>query len=139
MAAICGFGQADDKVSGVKGLIEDAAERALRGLEPEQDVPLPQGELIDVSHALALQLKLGREARRRRIREEMRLARAVAAPAHEIDHRLIESLDHLGVVLIGAVQELELDVVERVRGPRPRDHDRIAVAAAAAGTAVARR
>jgi formylglycine-generating enzyme required for sulfatase activity len=30
-----------DKVGGLKGLIEDAAERALRGLEPEQDVPLP--------------------------------------------------------------------------------------------------
>jgi formylglycine-generating enzyme required for sulfatase activity len=29
-----------DKVGGLKGLIEDAAERALRGLEPEQDVPL---------------------------------------------------------------------------------------------------
>lgn len=32
-----------DKVGGLKGLIEDAAERALRGLEPEQDVPLPAG------------------------------------------------------------------------------------------------
>jgi formylglycine-generating enzyme required for sulfatase activity len=30
-----------DKVGGLKGLIEDAAERTLRGLEPEQDVPLP--------------------------------------------------------------------------------------------------
>jgi formylglycine-generating enzyme required for sulfatase activity len=30
-----------DNVGGLKGLIEDAAERALRGLEPEQDVPLP--------------------------------------------------------------------------------------------------
>jgi hypothetical protein len=30
-----------DKVGGLKGLIEDAAERALRGLEPEQDVPQP--------------------------------------------------------------------------------------------------
>jgi formylglycine-generating enzyme required for sulfatase activity len=30
-----------DKVGGLNGLIEDAAERALRGLEPEQDVPLP--------------------------------------------------------------------------------------------------
>jgi formylglycine-generating enzyme required for sulfatase activity len=30
-----------DKVGGLRGLIEDAAERALRGLEPEQDVPLP--------------------------------------------------------------------------------------------------
>jgi formylglycine-generating enzyme required for sulfatase activity len=29
------------KIGGLKGLIEDAAERALRGLEPEQDVPLP--------------------------------------------------------------------------------------------------
>jgi hypothetical protein len=28
-------------VGGLKGLIEDAAERALRGLSPEQDVPLP--------------------------------------------------------------------------------------------------
>jgi formylglycine-generating enzyme required for sulfatase activity len=32
-----------NKVGGLKGLIEDAAERALRGLEPEQDVPLPSG------------------------------------------------------------------------------------------------
>ena len=30
-----------DKVGGLEGLIEDAAERALRGLEPELDVPLP--------------------------------------------------------------------------------------------------
>jgi formylglycine-generating enzyme required for sulfatase activity len=30
-----------NKVGGLRGLIEDAAERALRGLEPEQDVPLP--------------------------------------------------------------------------------------------------
>jgi formylglycine-generating enzyme required for sulfatase activity len=30
-----------EKVGGLNGLIEDAAERALRGLEPEQDVPLP--------------------------------------------------------------------------------------------------
>ncbi len=30
-----------DKVGGLKGLIEDAAERAMRGIEPEQDVPLP--------------------------------------------------------------------------------------------------
>jgi formylglycine-generating enzyme required for sulfatase activity len=30
-----------DKVGGLKGLIDDAAERALRGLDPEQDVPLP--------------------------------------------------------------------------------------------------
>jgi hypothetical protein len=29
-----------DKVGGLKGLIEDAAERALRGLTPEEDVPL---------------------------------------------------------------------------------------------------
>jgi hypothetical protein len=29
------------KVGGLKGLIEDAAERSLRGIEPEQDVPLP--------------------------------------------------------------------------------------------------
>jgi formylglycine-generating enzyme required for sulfatase activity len=33
-----------DKLEGLKGLIEDAAERALRGIEPEQDVPLPSGE-----------------------------------------------------------------------------------------------
>jgi hypothetical protein len=33
-----------DKVGGLTGLIEDAAERALRGLEPEQDVPLPAGD-----------------------------------------------------------------------------------------------
>jgi formylglycine-generating enzyme required for sulfatase activity len=32
-----------DKVGGLKGLIEDAAERALRGLTPEQDVALPSG------------------------------------------------------------------------------------------------
>jgi hypothetical protein len=30
-----------DKVGGLQGLIEDAAERAMRGIEPEQDVPLP--------------------------------------------------------------------------------------------------
>jgi len=30
-----------DKVGGLQGLIEDAAERAMRGFEPEQDVPLP--------------------------------------------------------------------------------------------------
>ena len=30
-----------DKVGGLKGLIEDAAERALRGFAPEEDVPLP--------------------------------------------------------------------------------------------------
>jgi formylglycine-generating enzyme required for sulfatase activity len=30
-----------DKVGGLRGLIEDAAERALRGLMPEDDVPLP--------------------------------------------------------------------------------------------------
>jgi len=29
-----------NKVGGLRGLIEDSAERALRGLEPEQDVPL---------------------------------------------------------------------------------------------------
>jgi formylglycine-generating enzyme required for sulfatase activity len=32
-----------DKVGGLKGLIEDAAERALHGLAPEEDVPLPSG------------------------------------------------------------------------------------------------
>ena len=32
-----------EKVGGLKGLIEDAAERALIGIEPEQDVPLPSG------------------------------------------------------------------------------------------------
>jgi formylglycine-generating enzyme required for sulfatase activity len=31
------------KVGGLRGLIEDAAERALRGLAPEEDVPLPSG------------------------------------------------------------------------------------------------
>jgi formylglycine-generating enzyme required for sulfatase activity len=31
------------KVSGLRGLIEDAAERALRGIEPDQDVPRPTG------------------------------------------------------------------------------------------------
>ena len=30
-----------DKVGGLTGLIEDAAERAMRGFEPEQDVPVP--------------------------------------------------------------------------------------------------
>ena len=30
-----------EKVGGLKGLIEDAAERALRGIEPENDVPMP--------------------------------------------------------------------------------------------------
>ncbi|MGO8954695.1 MAG: SUMF1/EgtB/PvdO family nonheme iron enzyme [Rhodomicrobium sp.] len=30
-----------DKVGGLRGLIEDAAERAMRGFEPEQDLPLP--------------------------------------------------------------------------------------------------
>jgi Novel STAND NTPase 1/TIR domain len=34
-----------DKVGGLTGLIEDAAERALRGFEPEQDVPLPSAPL----------------------------------------------------------------------------------------------
>ena len=34
-----------DKVGGLKGLIEDAAERALRGLTPEEDVPLPAASL----------------------------------------------------------------------------------------------
>jgi hypothetical protein len=29
------------KVGGLQGLIEDAAERVMRGIEPEQDVPLP--------------------------------------------------------------------------------------------------
>jgi formylglycine-generating enzyme required for sulfatase activity len=41
-----------DKVGGLRGLIEDAAERALRGIEPEQDVPLssaaPSRRLIDL-------------------------------------------------------------------------------------------
>jgi formylglycine-generating enzyme required for sulfatase activity len=32
-----------EKVGGLRGLIEDAAERALRGLAPEEDVPLPSG------------------------------------------------------------------------------------------------
>ena len=32
-----------DKVGGLRGLIEDAAERALRGLTPEEDVALPSG------------------------------------------------------------------------------------------------
>jgi formylglycine-generating enzyme required for sulfatase activity len=32
-----------DKLGGLRGLIEDAAERALRGLSPEEDVPLPSG------------------------------------------------------------------------------------------------
>jgi formylglycine-generating enzyme required for sulfatase activity len=33
-----------DKVGGLKGLIEDAAERALRGIRPELDAPLPAGD-----------------------------------------------------------------------------------------------
>src|SRR5262249_7339764 len=33
-----------DNLGGLKGLIEDAAERALRGIRPEQDDPLPAGE-----------------------------------------------------------------------------------------------
>jgi hypothetical protein len=32
-----------DRVGGLRGLIEDAAERALRGFTPEEDVPLPTG------------------------------------------------------------------------------------------------
>ena len=32
-----------DKVGGLKGLIEGAAERSLRGLTPDEDVPLPSG------------------------------------------------------------------------------------------------
>jgi hypothetical protein len=32
-----------DKVGGLRGLIEDAAERSLRGLTPDEDVPLPSG------------------------------------------------------------------------------------------------
>lgn len=42
-----------EKVGGLRGLIEDAAERALRGLLPNSDVPLPQGppakHLIDLA------------------------------------------------------------------------------------------
>jgi formylglycine-generating enzyme required for sulfatase activity len=34
------------KVGGLRGLIEDAAERALCGIEPEQDVPLPASALL---------------------------------------------------------------------------------------------
>jgi Novel STAND NTPase 1/TIR domain len=34
-----------DRIGGLKGVIEDAAERALRGIEPEHDVPLPAGAL----------------------------------------------------------------------------------------------
>jgi len=41
-----------DKVGGLTGLIEDAAERALRGFEPEQDVPLPSG--APVKHVVEL-------------------------------------------------------------------------------------
>jgi formylglycine-generating enzyme required for sulfatase activity len=33
-----------DKVGGLRGLIEDAAERALRGLTPKEDVSLPSGQ-----------------------------------------------------------------------------------------------
>jgi formylglycine-generating enzyme required for sulfatase activity len=32
-----------EKVGGLQGLIEDAAERAMRGIEPDQDVPMPAG------------------------------------------------------------------------------------------------
>ena len=39
-----------DKVGGLKGLIEDAAERALRGIEPEQDVPLPSASAAEAPH-----------------------------------------------------------------------------------------
>jgi formylglycine-generating enzyme required for sulfatase activity len=35
-----------EKVGGLRGLIEDAAERALRGLSPDEDVALPQGPPI---------------------------------------------------------------------------------------------
>jgi hypothetical protein len=63
----------------------------------------------------------------------MRLARAVGAPSEQVDGRLVQRLHHLGIVLVGAIEELELDVVERVRGPLARHHDRIAVGAAAAG------
>ena len=34
-----------DAVGGLRGLIEDAAERALRGIEPSQDLPLPSSAL----------------------------------------------------------------------------------------------
>jgi formylglycine-generating enzyme required for sulfatase activity/class 3 adenylate cyclase len=44
-----------EKVGGLKGLLEDAAERALRGFEPEQDQPIPTGapaqRLIDLGAA----------------------------------------------------------------------------------------
>jgi hypothetical protein len=36
-----------EKVGGLRGLIEDAAERALRGIRPEQDVPLPSTDPAD--------------------------------------------------------------------------------------------
>lgn len=43
------------KVGGLRGLIENAAERALHGIEPEQDIPLPAGEpskrLVTLAHA----------------------------------------------------------------------------------------
>ncbi len=42
-----------DKVGGLKWLVEDAAERALRGIAPEEDVPLPSGppgkRLVDLA------------------------------------------------------------------------------------------
>jgi formylglycine-generating enzyme required for sulfatase activity len=42
-----------DRVGGLRGLIEDASERALRGLSPEMDVPLPSGpppkRLVDLA------------------------------------------------------------------------------------------
>jgi formylglycine-generating enzyme required for sulfatase activity len=41
------------KIGGLKGLIEDAAERALRGLAPNQDTPLPNGpppkQIVDLA------------------------------------------------------------------------------------------
>ena len=44
-----------DRVGGLKGLIEDAAERAVRGLEADQDIPLagraPAKRLIDLGAA----------------------------------------------------------------------------------------
>jgi formylglycine-generating enzyme required for sulfatase activity len=42
-----------DKVGGLKGLIEDAAERALRGIGPEEDTALPSGPVPKRRLALA--------------------------------------------------------------------------------------
>jgi hypothetical protein len=64
--------------------------------------------------------------RRIEIGEKMRLLRLIAAQTVEVDHRLVRCFDHAGVVLIAAVAEFELDVVERVGRTQPRHQHRIA-------------